>query len=126
MPLRFRARALSWPVVGSTPHAGHSVASSGIVAPHLGHIDSLVSSALLMSRLARKSPLSASAFLATTLAVRAGAAPSAPSPTGTLTFVSQPGHFTALPRAESGAFRTFSHVGQRTLTAMRNLRESNR
>src|SRR5262245_13385917 len=44
--------------------------------------------------------------------------PADESPVGTLTFVSHPGHLTALPRAASGAFRTFSHVGQRTLTAI--------
>src|SRR5262249_56735994 len=101
-----------------------SVASSGIWAPHLGHIWSLLSMPLSRSRPARKPSSSSSRrFFAGAFAppgrVDFPALPPADeSPAGTLTFVSHPGHLTALPRAASGAFRTFSHVGQRTLTAI--------
>src|SRR5437868_2919688 len=120
----FFALAVSCPVVGSTPHFGHSVASSGIAAPHLGHMAWLLSATSSRSRRARNSPLSCEAtFLAGALALdlRAVLRPLSllvESPAGTLTFVSQPGHLTAFPRAASGALSTFSHVGQRTLTAI--------
>src|SRR5665213_3236138 len=123
MPFRFFALAVSCPVLGSTPHSGHSVASSGIAAPHLGHMAWLLSTTLSRSRRARKSPLSGSStFLAGALAPALRAmllpSPADDSPAGTLTLVSQPGHLIAFPRAASGAFSTFSHVGQRTLTAI--------
>src|SRR5262245_30741495 len=124
--MRFRADELSCPVFGSTPHLGHSVAPSGSSAPHLGHIASLLSTILSRSRPARNSVLSLPAGFSTAVlaerrtVVRLPAlpAPDEESPAGILTFVSHSGHLTALPRAESGAFSTFSHLGQRTLTAM--------
>src|SRR5262249_33024528 len=125
--IRFFARLLSWPVSGSTPHLGHSLASSGIDAPHLGHIACSLSATLSRSSFARKSELSesadflAGAFVACRRVVAAPPPSLPPSPAGTLTFVSQPGHLTAFPRAVSGAFSTFSHVGQRTLTGMKDL-----
>src|SRR5262249_3124505 len=47
----------------------------------------------------------------------AAAAPLSSAP-GTRTFVPQPGHLIALPRAASGAFSDFSQLGQRTLTGI--------
>ena len=89
----------------------------------------LVSATLLKSSRARNSVLSPSAncrFAGTFLtARRTGVLPPSlspfsadDSPAGILTRVSHTGHFTAFPRAVSGAFSTFSHFGQRTLTAI--------
>src|SRR5258708_27874906 len=111
----------------STPHLGHSVVSSGISAPHLGHIWSLVSATSLKSSLARNSVLSPSANwrLAGTFltARRTGVLPpllspfsADDSPAGILTRVSHAGHFTAFPRAVSGAFNTFSPFAPPHLT----------
>jgi len=41
-------------------------------------------------------------------------------PAGTRTAVPHSGHLIAFPRARSGAFRTFPHSGQRTLTGITN------
>jgi hypothetical protein len=88
----------------------------------LGHICELLSTILLKSRPARNSLLSlpTGGFLAVFGPdARAGARSLSPSPAGTLTLVSHSGHFTAFPRAASGAFSTLSQVGHRTLTAIR-------
>src|SRR5262249_62428987 len=90
-----------------------------------GHTSALLSTPLSRSRPARNSSSLPSArfFAGTFPPVRRVVLPppADESPAGTLTFVSQSGHLTALPRAASGALSTFSHLGQRTLTAMETL-----
>src|SRR5262245_9193144 len=118
--MRRFAASVSCPVAGSVPQLGHSVAASGMSAPHLGHRLALESAAWLRSVLTRNSRVSWPARDLADLEPRRppAVAPASSASAGTRTFVSQLGHLTALPRALSGALKTLSQLGQRTLTGI--------